>query len=236
MPVSAHGYLYAAAAVQPARGPPFVWPSARRTRLLGQLKELGRRLEQRESVLRVLVFRAIVMPPTARFSAYVKEHGSSLHVADFDAIMLIETSSPESARQLQTDPAYGAVIEAMRSEAQTVHAFAARNVRRIADIDPSVGGLFLFNHFAADDAAVMMQLWDYLAGWYVVETGLNNSVALSPLQGEQSDCAIVNWARWDGGSLPHFWKMLSKRSFWRYVPPNLEANRAASMPIYCRLA
>jgi hypothetical protein len=33
-----------------------------------------------------------------------------------------------------------------------------------------------------------------------------------------------------------FWRSLSKRSFWRYVTVNLEANRVASMPVYCRLA
>jgi hypothetical protein len=104
------------------------------------------------------------------------------------------------------------------------------------DIRTMKKGLFLFNHFAADDAGVMLQLWDYLAGWYAVETGLDNSVAMVPLDGEKSDYAIVNWARWDVSPLQHFWHQLSKRSFWRYVTANLEANRAGSMPIYCRLA
>jgi hypothetical protein len=76
----------------------------------------------------------------------------------------------------------------------------------------------------------------YLAGWYVMETGLDNSVALVPLDGKQSDFAIVNWARWDVSPLRHFWTQLFKQSFWRYVTANLEANRAGSMPIYYRLA
>ena len=31
-------------------------------------------------------------------------------------------------------------------------------------------------------------------------------------------------------------RQLSKRSFWRYVVANLDANDAAAMPVYCRLA
>jgi hypothetical protein len=34
----------------------------------------------------------------------------------------------------------------------------------------------------------------------------------------------------------HFWSQLSKKTFWRYVLKNLEANNTAAMPIYCRLA
>jgi hypothetical protein len=82
----------------------------------------------------------------------------------------------------------------------------------------------------------MFPLWDYLADWYEKETGLTNSVALAPLDGERSDYVIVNWASWESGPLRHFWKMLSKKSFWTYVAANLETNRSGSMPIYCRLA
>jgi hypothetical protein len=112
----------------------------------------------------------------------------------------------------------------------------ARNARRIGDVDTSTQGLFLFNHFVADNSRVMLPLWERLAAWYVAETGLKNSVALVPEAGERFDYQIVNWARWDSSPLPHFWRQLSKRSFWRYVTANLDANHAASMPVYCRLA
>jgi hypothetical protein len=94
-----------------------------------------------------------------------------------------------------------------------MYIMTARNARRIGDVDTTRQGLFLFNHFAADDTGVMLQLWDYLAGWYVVETGLDNSVALAPMEGEKSDYAIVNWARWEVSPLRHFWSQLSKKSF-----------------------
>jgi hypothetical protein len=93
----------------------------------------------------------------------------------------------------------------------------------------------LFNHFAAANAAVMLKLWDHLAGWYVAESGLRNSVALAPLDGESADYAVVNWARWDVNPVAHFAGMLSKPSFWRFVTANLDENDAVSMPVYCRL-
>jgi hypothetical protein len=229
------GYLYVAATVRP--GPlPLVLPSAERAGLLVRLKGIARQLARLDAVVDATIFRAIVMPPTARFSAYLKERGASLHVANYDVVALIQTTSLATAREVQQAPAYEALLGTMRSMAEDVRVIAARNARRIGDVDTTRQGLFLFNHFAADDPGVMLRLWDYLAGWYAAETGLDNSVALAPLDGEASDYALVNWARWDEHPLRHFWHQLSKRSFWRYVTANLDANRAASMPIYCRLA
>jgi len=230
------GYLYVAASVRPPRWLPFVMPSARRARLLERLKRHAQWLRRIDAVVNATVFRAIALPPTGRFSGYLKARAGAIHVADFDVLVLIETRSPADAEPLQQTPAYQALVDSLRECARTVNVIAARNVKRIGDVDTSHQGLFLFNHFAAEDPAVMRQLWDYLAGWYVVETGLDNSVAMAPLEGQRSDYAIVNWARWDGGPLAHFFRQLSKRSFWKYVVGNLEANRAASMPVYCRLA
>ena len=230
------GYLYLAATVRPARRLPFVMPSAKRAHLLTQLKDHAYWLKRNEAVVNATVFRAIALPPTARFSAYLKARAGAIQVADFDVLVLIQTRSPAAAESLQQTPVYRALIGTLLEGARTVSVTAACNVKRIGDVDTSHQGLFLFNHFAAEDPAVMRQLWDYLAGWYVVETGLDNSVAMAPLEGQRSDYAIVNWARWDGSALSHFFRQLSKRSFWKYVVGNLDANRAASMPVYCRLA
>jgi hypothetical protein len=229
------GYLYLAATVRP--GPtPLVLPSTQRVRLMKRIKELAPEIERLDEVVQVTVFRAIVMPPTTRLSSYLKERRTSLHVANFDVVVLIQTASLATAPEVQMTRAYGALVDAMRSQAESVHVITARNARRIGDVDTTRQGLFLFNHFAADDAGVMLQLWEYLANWYAMETGLDNSVALVPVEGEKSDYALINWARWDVSPPRHFWHQLSKQSFWRYVLANLEANHAASMPIYYRLA
>jgi hypothetical protein len=171
----------------------------------------------------------------ARFSAYLRARGPAAPVVDFDLIVLIETDSLASARDLRQSAGCEALIDAL-TVADAVHSVLARTGKRIGDVDTRHGGLFLFNHFVAADADVLLQLWDYLAGWYVAETGLDKSVVLVPAEGESSPYQIVNWARWNQWPVLHFWHQLSKRSFWSYVAANLDANHAASMPIYCRLA
>jgi hypothetical protein len=235
IPPTIRGYLYVAAAVRPGTLP-VVLPSAHRSQLLNTLKTLTKDLAAVDAVVKIDLFRALVMPPTASFSAYLKERRTSLRVANFDVLLLIQTTSPATARNLQDTPAYRTLVETVRREAERVHIMSARNVRRIGDVDTTREGLFLFNHFAADHADVMLELWEYLAVWYVKDTGLRNSIALMPTAGESSDYTIVNWARWDTNPVRHFWHQLSKRSFWKYVTTNLDVNRAASMPIYCRLA
>ena len=124
----------------------------------------------------------------------------------------------------------------MRSTARRLHIIAGRNAKRFGAADTSRTGVFLFNYFVADDADVMLQLWDYLAGWYAVETGLTNSTLLVPLDGERSDYLAINHARWDG-SLPRvLFAQLSKRSFRTYVLANLEVNGVGAMPVLYRRA
>ena len=229
------GYLYIAASIDPGQTP-FILPSRKRSRLLARLKDLAQRAEQLHDVVAATVFRAIVTPPTARFSNYLKARSGTLNIADFDVIVLIEARSPQAANDLKSDATVSAIISAMRGEAKTMCVIAAKNIKRIGDINRTRDGLFLFNHFAADEARVMRELWDHLAQWYVVNTGLDNSIALAPLEGESSDYAIINWARWDSPPLLHFANMLARPSFWSYVAHNLDVNHAASMPIYCRLA
>jgi hypothetical protein len=232
---STHGYLYIAAGVHPGSAP-FVLPSAERSSVLVRMKELSREIERNDTVVKASVFRAIAKPPTARFSSYLKERSALMQIPDFDVFALVETTSPETARGMRESPEVEALLNALASNAEQVVCMTARNGKRIADVDATRQGLFLFNHFVADDPGVMLDLWDYLAGWYMAETGLDNSVGLVPLNGEDSDYVIVNWARWDEHPISHFWHQLSKRSFRSYVVANLEENHAASIPIYCRLA
>jgi hypothetical protein len=229
------GYILIGATVQRTRVP-FVLPNSRRAELIGQLKEIVRRLKMIDGVVDATVFRAIVVPPTASFFSFVKERGSSIRLANFDVIILIQAISPAKGREIQSHPEYVALLDAVHQKAENVNALLAHNVKRIGDVDVSKQGLFLFNHFVAEDRKVMLELWEYLADWYVKETGLQNSVGLEPEAGQDSDYAIVNWARWDDSAPRHLLRSLGKRSFWTYIKANLEANRGASMPVYCRLA
>ena len=83
--------------------------------------------------------------------------------------------------EVQATEPYRFLVEAVTEAATEVHVMPARCPKRVGDVDKTRQGLFLFNYFIADDAAVALQLWEHLAGWYAVETGLANSTLLEPL-------------------------------------------------------
>ncbi len=127
-------------------------------------------------------------------------------------------------------------METLTGQARRMHQVAARNVRRVGDVDKSRPGLFLFNYFVGDDPGLAVELWDYLAGWYEAETGLDNSTLLAPLEGEKSDYVLINHARWDR-SLPLFVaRQLPKKTFRSYMLANLTAHHVAAMPVLYHLA
>jgi hypothetical protein len=226
------GYIHVAAEVQP-RPAPFVPNSREKTALLARLRAIARQLEHLDAVEKVTLFDAVAFAPP---SAYVRERGDAIRIPRFDVVALIETRSPEAAHEVQTTPAYQALIDALASKARQMHVAVARNATRIGDVDKTRKGVFLFNYFVGDHPDAVLQLWDYLAGWFVVETGLDNSTLLVPLEGERSDYVAINHARWDG-SLPEvFLRQVSKPSFRTYVLANLEANRVGAMPVLYRLA
>jgi hypothetical protein len=231
------GYIHVGAEVRPPRLPfrlPFLPAGREKYELIGRLKEPARQLEQVEAVERVTIFHAIVMPPVR--SAYLRERGDSVHLPRFDIVVLIETRSVDVIPEVQRTPTYQALLDVLQGQARRLHVMAARNAKRVGDVDKTGQGLLLFNHFVADNRDVMLQLWDYLADWYALETALDNSTLLVPLEGEHSDYLAINHARW-AESLPRFlWQQFSKKSFRTYVLANLEANRVGAMPVLYRLA
>lgn len=87
-----------------------------------------------------------------------------------------------------------------------------------------------------DNPDTMLELFDYLAGWYEVETGLDNTTLLVPLEGDKSGYVAINHARWEA-SLPRFaWQQFSKKSFRSYVLANLRANHVGAIPVLYQLA
>jgi hypothetical protein len=195
------GYLHVAAVVDPPRGRiPFPGNSPQKAALLTRLTSLVRQLERLSTVEKATVYRAILIAPP---SGYAKQQPTQL--ARYDVVVLIETTSPEVTGEVQTVEPYKLLVAAVQDAARDVHMMAARCVKRVADVDKTRQGLFLFNYFVADDAAVALQLWDYLAGWYAVETGLRTSTVLEPLG--DADYVFVNHARWDH-SVPRFMALL----------------------------
>jgi hypothetical protein len=198
------GYILLECTVVPSKVP-FVLPSSGRSELIGQLKEIASRLAKAEEVVDVHVFRSVIVPPGARFFEYVKEHPDAVQPANFDVEVLIQTTSPMTARGLLVHPEFVALGSAMREHSTKVNMLMARNGKRLGDVDLTrTDDLYLFNHFSGEEREVVRELWDYLADWYVKETGLKNSIGLVPMDDEQSDYAIVNFASWDDSLIGHF--------------------------------
>ncbi len=226
------GYLHLAADVQaPHRPGPVLRRSRDKHQLLGVLKWQAKQVAQLDTVERVTVYDAIAFTPPA---GDIKNR--PMRPAWFDVAVLVETAAPGMAREVRAAPAYQALAGTLTEQARRVHQIAARNVRRVGDVDKSRPGVFLFNYFAGDDPGLAVELWDHLAGWYEVETGLDNSTLLAPLEGEESDYMMINHARWDH-SLPLFMaRQLPKRTFRSYMLANLRAHHLTAMPVLYRLA
>lgn len=228
------GYLHLAGDVQAAHRPgPVLRRSRDKQQLLGALKWQAGQLAQLDAVERVTVYDAQVFTAPG---GDVNDPSVRVRPAWFDVVVLAETVSPEATGEVRAAPAYQALAGTLSERARRVHQIAARNVRRVGDVDQTRPGLFLFNYFCGEDPDTAAELWDYLAGWYEVETGLDNSTLLAPLEGERSDYVMINHARWEG-SLPVFMaRQLPKRTFRSYLLANLKANHVAAMPVLYRLA
>jgi hypothetical protein len=177
------------------------------------------------------VFAARIVPPGR--GAFLKQR-PQIRPARFDLVLLVECDSPEAARSQSDSAAWQALVAEVAPLARRSAAFTASNIRRIGPVDHTRPGIFLFNWFYADDLNQNLAVWEYTAGWFTDQTGLDNSTVLAPEPGQGADWPIVNHCRWDGAGdiLP---ALIFKRSFRRYVLAHFLANRTAAMPVLYRM-
>lgn len=149
--------------------------------------------------------------------------------------MLVETHTPEAAVALRESAPVREAVADHEATAGHVHVVAARNGRRIGDVDKSRDGVFLFNYFHGPSPEEMVQVWEYTAGWFTHHTRLDNSVLLVPIEGERSPYTVIHHCRWDGllDIVPH---LAFRPSLRRYVGANFDANAIVPMPVLYRLA
>ncbi len=223
------GYVQAGAVVD--RRPPFGYAleGRRKRRLLTELRAAVADLRADPVVREAVAFKALVRPPGR--GAFLKER-PNVHIARYDVAVWVETDDPGSASQLLDSPAWRRVETSLRAASSDVHVVAGHNGRRLGDVDHSRDGVFLMNYFYADDAAVNLKVWEYTAGWFQDQTGLDNSLLLVPNGG--TDYTFINHCRWD--KLRDILPALFKPSFRRYVLAHFEANNTAATPILYRLA
>jgi len=225
------GYVHVAAEVD-ARAP-FLPNSRKKRQLIARCKGWCRQLEGGPGVLSAVVFDALLVAPGR--GEFLNRRPGEVHVARFDLAVLIETATPEAADALRASPAYADMERAIREAATFTHVVTATNPKSMGAVDHERRGVFLFNYFFADDTARNLAVWEYTAGWFQQETGLDNSTVLLPRDGGRSEYNITNHCRWDRlrDVAP---SLIFKRSFRNYVLANFEANGVAPMPILYRLA
>ncbi|RJL31661.1 hypothetical protein [Bailinhaonella thermotolerans] len=228
---SPNGYIHLAAAVRPPSGRvPRPGTGAGKQALLARLKTLAHDLDDLGDVVKATVYRAVVIPPVVTGYARI----AAARPARYDVVVLVETATPDVIGAVEDSEPYRQMLQAVQGVTKDVHVMNARCARRLGDVDKNRQGLFLFNYFVAEDPGVALELWEHLAGWFVVETGLDNSTLLQPIG--ESAYTFVNHARWDV-SFPRFAaRAFAKPSFRSYVSANLLLNRTGSMPAFYRLA
>jgi hypothetical protein len=228
---SQSGYILIAADVD--RRAAFLPNSRRKRRLIGDCKQLCRQLTEDPNVLEVVSFEAIFATPGENQGLLEKHRGVRFPSWDFS--VLIETTGPQAADAVKESAVYERLERAIRDAANDTFIITATNPKRMGPVDHSRNGWFLVNYFVADSAEQNLAVWEYTAGWWEQETGLDNSTVLLPREGERTDYAIVNHCRWD-----HVWNFMPsivfKRSFRDYVLANFTANNVSPRAVIYRLA
>ncbi|WP_432498794.1 hypothetical protein [Kineococcus auxinigenes] len=240
---STAGYLYIGAS-SGSWALPAALPSARRRILLALLHATAEVLRLEEGIERADVFRAVLRPPGSGRSRASQSDSAVCGAAPgpalsfppnavLDAVLLVQTRDPATAAaQLRT-----AQVASLRARLEACGActlvFAGSNVRRIADVEHERAGIFLFNYFSAEDTEENLYAWQYTAGWFQQQTGLDNSTVLRPI-GPAGGYSLINHCRWDHlrDVLP---ALIFRPSFRRFVLRTFAEHRTAAHPVLYRL-
>jgi hypothetical protein len=223
------GYLLLAAAVD--RRPMFLPNSRTKRRLLRHVQNLLATLRSDQRVLEANAFDGLLTP--ARRGELLNQR-PGVPIARFDLAVLVETTSPESAAELEAEALWGELVATIQATSHHSYRLRAHNLRRMGPVDHHHQGVFLFNYFYADRTDTNLAAWQYTAGWFADQTGLDNSTVLAPDATSEPRYRLVNHARWD-----RLWDVLPslifKRSFHSYVLAHFQANGVAAMPVLYRL-
>ncbi len=223
------GYLLLAAEVD--RRPMFLPNSRAKRRLLRQIQRLLRGLRADQRVLEAVAFDGLLTP--ARRGELLEQR-PEVPVARFDLAVLVETTSPTTAAELEAEPLWGELVATIEAASRRSYHLRGHNVRRMGPVDHHRQGVFLFNYFYADRTDLNLAALQYTAGWFADQTGLDNSTVLLPDDTSEPRYRLVNHARWDrlADVLP---SLIFKRSFRTYVLAHFKANGVAAMPVLYRL-
>lgn len=227
------GYIHIGIEVDLSPVPFYLFDSAAKKLVLARAKLFAQTLAGHADVSAANVFRAAVCPPLNQ--PFLESVRDRFHVARFDVAVLIEARDLAAAQKLRASDELRDFLKFVEEQARYCHTVVAENARRIAEVDKTRPGVFLFNYFYSERPEDLLAVWEYTAGWFIKETGLDNSTLMMPVKGEASQYGVINHCRWD--SLPRLLpRIVFSRSMQAYVMQNFAANEIAVMPILYRLA
>jgi len=228
------GYIHLAAEIE--RTLPFKPNSKKKKDVIRKAKDLCVRLCELDEVISANVLDAFVIPPGNRPGRKILEKNNpDVHIAAYDLVVQIETTSVETAKALQEKGLFKELYDLLKKAARYFHSFVAKNARKIGEVDKTRPGVFLYNYFYADDRELVLPVWEYTGRWFTKKTGLDNSTLLMPVGGEQCEYAVINHCRWDTSLdiIPH---LIFRPSLRPYVLGNFSANDIVAIPILYKLA
>lgn len=120
-----------------------------------------------------------------------------MHIAKFDFAILIETTSLEAISYIINSKDYQDIVIQINNASTFTHIITATNIKQICPVNHNKHGVFLFNYFFADSLDQKLRVWEYTAGWFQQETGLDYSAVLLPTDNLQAKYTIFNHCRWD---------------------------------------
>lgn len=232
---TAHRYRHLAATIDDPFLPflpVYLFDSDEKRALIAECKRLCDELIEADGIVDATVFEAVIRPPGR--GEYSKRTDEAVHLADFDVAVLIEVRDDAALRQLVRNDVYLELESTIADAARSFYVVSGINEKRIGRVDHD-DGVFLFNYFVAENIEQNLRIWEYTAGWFQAETGLDNSTLMMPQDPDRSEYTVINHCRWEGllDILP---ALLFKRTFRTYVLANFEANDVAPMPILYELA
>lgn len=226
-------YLHIAAEIDRSLFPFFLTTSDRKRSLIDAAKRWCQLLKNEQGVISAKVFKATLIPPGK--GKLLKERFGKARLPKYDVVILVEISTLQKLNEILATDDYRSIEAYIRKNSTSAHIISATNVKRIGDVNHEKRGVFLFNYFYADDLTQNIAVWEYTAGWFQQETGLDNSTVLLPCDSKSSRYKIINHCRWNSmwNVLP---SLILKKSFHSYVLDNFYANKVAAMPILYKLA
>lgn len=231
-PPNTSGYLLLALEVD-NKGPLFLTESKKKKELIKAAKALLKTIEKIDYVLDVALFKARFIPPGK--GEFIKKRQGQIHIAKYDVVILIETHQYSDLDQLKQKVDVVQLEKLATISSTHMHLATARNIRRMGNVNHNKQGVFLFNFFYADNIDQNLNIWEYTAGWFEDQTGLDNSTLLRTQEENSRLYSVINHCRWDKLSdvLP---SLIFKPTFKNYVLANFEANNTAPIPILYKLA